>query len=203
MQHIKSPYLSVLLMFGFVLFGVVVGGLAGYGFVALDEAGALTGASWEMIESPIRFTHIADAATQKIWMITEEDKYYCLGFPYCDEWTETEKVTVNSHEESARTMISDKTCRPYGVIKYPRNPKGNVIECARSTEMISIEAQLIVYYALLEDGTPWVWRSSGPWYVGFGIFALFAFPFVGLVFGLIMFRSFQRYQKKKGFIYNL
>jgi hypothetical protein len=68
---------------------------------------------------------------------------------------------VNSHEEPGRTIITKDTCKPYGKIKYPSDPKGNVIECARSSESIQIEARSIVYYALLDDGTIWAWSSSG------------------------------------------
>jgi hypothetical protein len=192
-----NSYLGSLLMIGFIVFGMIIGVVFGFGFVALDEAGAFTQPSWELIESPIRFNHIADATTQKIWAITEENKYYCLGFPNCDEWTETQAVSVNSHEEPGRTIITKDTCKPYGKIKYPSDPKGNVIECARSSKSIQIEAQSIVYYALLDDGTIWVWSSSGPWYVGFGIFVELFCPLAGLFFGFVPYMIFGVNRKNR------
>lgn len=195
MQFDTNSYLGSLIMIGFIVFGTIVGVVFGFGFVALDEAGAFTQASWELIESPIRFNHIADATTQKIWAITEENKYYCLGFPYCDEWTETEGVSVNSHEEPARTVITKNTCKPDGRIKYPSDPKGKVIECALSIEYFHIETRSIVYYALIDDGTIWVWRSSGPWYVGLGIFVELLCPLAGLILGFAAFMLLQVIQK--------
>lgn len=199
MKFDATSSLGSLMVFGFIFLGMLIGVVFGFGFVALDETGAFTGASWELMESPFRFEHIADATTQKIWAITEENKYYCLGFPYCDEWTETEAVSVNSHEEPGRTIITKDTCKPYGKIKYPSDPKGNVIECARASESIQIEAHSIVYYALLDDGTIWVWRSSGPWYVGFGIFVELFCPLAGLILGstsLIIFEAVKRSKRK-------
>lgn len=195
MQKAKPFRSNRLIQIGFIVFGIVIGIALGYSFVALDEAGAFTQTSWELVESPIKFKHIADATTEKIWAITEENKYYCLGFPDCDSWTETEKVFVNSHEEYDRTIINENTCTPDGI--YPADPTGNVVECALSTVYFGIETRSIVYYALLDDGIIWVWRSSGPWYVGLGMFVLFISPFIGLILGLLMFRSFQKYQKNK------
>lgn len=189
-------------MIGFIILGIGIGIALGFSFVVLDEAGAFTPAKfipakWELLESPIKFTHIADATTRKIWAITEENKYYCLGFPDCENWTETEEVSVNSHEEYDHTTISKNTCKPDGILKYPRDPQGDVVECALSTKYFRTETRSIVYYALLVDGTIWVWKSSGPWYVGLGMFIMLVSPFIGLILGLLMNKSFQKYQKNR------
>lgn len=196
----KSYRSNRLIQIGFIVFGIVIGTVLGSGFVILDTAGAFSPysqASWELIESPIKFNHIADATTRKIWAVTGENKYYCLGFPGCDQWTETEEVSVNSHKEYDRTTISKNTCKSDVIIKYPRDPQGDVVECALTTKYFGVETKSIVYHALLDDGSIWVWRSSGPWYVGLGMFIMLVSPFIGLVLGLILYRSFRKYQQSR------
>ncbi|MBX3036327.1 MAG: hypothetical protein KF758_05375 [Anaerolineales bacterium] len=197
MKNIKSFFLNLLVMLGFIITGILITTTLGYGFVILDEAGAFGGGSWKLIESPIKFKHIADATTQKIWAVTEENKYYCLGFPGCDQWTETEEVSVNSHEEYDHTTISKNTCKSDVIIKYPIGPYGNVVECALTIKYFGVETRSIVYHAILDDGTIWVWRSSGPWYVGLGILVILASPFIGLVLGLFIYTNFRKYQQSK------
>lgn len=197
MQKIKDSFLTILKLIGFIIFGILIGITFAYGFITLDEAGAFGGGSWKLIESPIQFEHIADATTRKVWAITEENKYYCLGFPGCDYWTETEEVSVNSHEESDHTTISKNTCKPDVIIKYPRDPQGDVVECALTIDYFGVETRSIVYHALLDDGTIWVWSSSGPWYVGLGMFVMLASPFIGLILGLFMYRNFRKYQQNR------
>lgn len=204
MQKVKASRSNRLIQIQFIVFGIVIGVVLGGGFVILDTAGAFSPysqASWELIESPIRFKHIADAATRKVWVVTEDDKYYCLGFPGCDQWTETEEVSVNSHEEYDHTTISKNTCRSDVIIKYPRNPQGNVVECALTIKYFGVETRSIVYHALLDDGTIWVWKSSGPWYVGLGMFIMVVSPFVGLVLGLLVYRTFRKYQQNRIEVY--
>lgn len=200
MQKDKSSVSNRLLQIGFIIFGILPCFILGNLFTILDTAGAFppySHASWELIESPIRFKHIADATTGKIWVITEENEYYCLGFPECDQWTKTEEVSLNSHEEYNHTTISKNTCKSDVIIKYPRNPKGNVVECALTIEYIGVETRSIVYRALLDDGTIWIWASSGPWYVGLGMFIILISPIVGIALGLLMYRSFRKYQENK------
>lgn len=197
MQNVKNSYPYRLILIGFIVVGIVVGCILGYIFVVLDEAGAFSKASWELLDSPLKFQHIVDATTRKVWAKTEENKFYCLGIPDCDQWTETEEVSLNSHEEYDHTTISKNTCKPDGIIKYPRDPQGNVIECALSTVYFGVETRSIVYYALLDDGTIWVWESSGPWYVGFGMFVQVLFPFIGLILGLQAFRVFDKHKTNR------
>jgi len=200
MQKFKTFRSNRLIQVGFVAFGMVVGVVLGCLFVTLDTAGAFSSdprASWEIIESPIKFNHLADATTRKIWVVTEDNKYYCLGFPGCDQWIETEEVSVNSHEEYDHTTINKNTCKSDVLIKYPQDPKGDVVECALTIKYFGNETRTIVYHALLDDGTIWVWKSSGPWYVGLGMFIILVFPLIGLVLGLFAFKSFVNYQNKK------
>lgn len=197
MQKNKSIVRNILIRIGFVIFGVSLSVLFGNGFVLFDESGGFGGGDWKLLDSPIKFKHIADATTRKIWAVTEENKYYCLGFPGCDQWTETEEVSLNSHEEYDHTTISKNTCKPDVIIKYPINPKGNVVECALTIKYIGVETRSIVYHALLDDGTIWVWVSSGPWYVGLGMFIILIAPFVGIALGLLMYTSFQKHQENK------
>jgi len=204
MQKIKDSYLTTLILIGFIIFGILVGITLGDGFdtlfVRLDEAGAFGGGSWKLLDSPIKFTHIVDATTLTIWAKTREDKLYkqtyCLSDQDCNQWTETKEVIIDPGGEGDLDIINKSTCTPSG-LKYPRDLHGNVLECALATRYWSLETKDIIYYALLADGTIWVWRSSGPWYVGLSMFIMLISPFVGLVFGLLAFRSFQKYQKKR------
>ena len=199
MQKIKASHSNRLTQIVFIAFGLLIGTVLGSLFVILDTAGAFSfdpRASWELKASPINFEHLADATTRKVWAVTEDNEYYCLGFPGCDQWTETEEVSVNSHEEYDHTTISKNTCKSDVIIKYPRDPKGDVVECALTIKYFGVETRSIVYHALLDDGTIWVWKSSGPWYVGLGMFIMVAFPFIGLFLGFFAFKKFEKHQKK-------
>jgi hypothetical protein len=197
MQKTKASRSNRLIQIVFIVLGIAICTILGISFVVLDEAGAFSKASWELIESPIRFKHIADATTRKVWAVTDDNKYYCLGFPGCDQWMETEKVSVNSHEEYNHTTINNDTCKSDVIIKYPRDPQGKVVECAFTIEYFGVETKSIVYRALLDDGTIWAWKSSGPWYVGLGMFIMLASPVVGLLLGLFSFRVFEKRQKNR------
>ena len=169
----KNSTQTRLTMIGFIILGIAIGIALGYSFVALDDAGAFGGGIWKQLESPIRFKHIADATTLTIWARTEENKLYkqryCLGDLNCNQWTETKEVVVDPLEENELDLINKYTCTPSG-LKYPQDPHGKVLECALATRYWSLETKDIVYYALLDDGTIWVWSSSGLWYVGLGMF---------------------------------
>jgi hypothetical protein len=196
MQRILNTH-TKLARIGIIVFGVLICTLLGYSLIALDEAGAFSPysqASWELIQSPIKFKHIADATTRKVWAVAEDNNYYCLGFPGCDQWTETGKVSVNSHEEYEYTTISEHTCKSDVIIKYPSDPQGKVVECALTIKYFGVGTRSIVYHALLDDGAILVWKSSGPWYVGLGMFIMCASPFIGLVLGLLIYRSFRKNQ---------
>src|SRR5258705_12847862 len=117
MQKAKDSYPNPLIMIGFIILGIAIGITFGYSFTALDSAGAFSQASWKLIESPIKFEHIADATTQTVWAKTEQNRFYCFGRPDCDHWTETKEVSVNSHEDYDRTIINKNACTPNG-IKY-------------------------------------------------------------------------------------
>ena len=200
MRKIKDIYPTLLIMIGFIILGVATGILFGYGFVVFDEAGAFGGGSWKQLKSPLQFEHISSATTLTIWARTEENKLYkqryCLGDSNCNQWIETKEVVVDPLEENDLEIINNYTCTPHGV-KYPPDPRGRVLECALATRYWSLETRDIVYYALLDDGTIWVWSSSGPWYVGLGVFIMLVSPIIGLVLGLLMYRSFRKYQKNR------
>jgi hypothetical protein len=197
MQKIKSSRSNRLIQIGVIVLGIAICTILGISFVVLDKAGAFTQASWKLLDSPLEFEHIADATTRKVWVVTDDNKYYCLGSPGCDQWMETEKVSVNSHEEYDHTTISKNTCKSDVFIKYPRDPQGNVVECAFSIVYFGVETRWIAYYALLDDGTIWVWKSSGPWYMGLGMFIMLVSPFIGLFLGLIAFRVFEKRQNNR------
>lgn len=200
MQKIKNMYPKLLIMIGFIIFGVAVCILLGYEFVLFDEAGAFGGGSWKQLKGPLKFEHISSATTLTIWARTEENKLYkqryCLGNPSCNQWIETKEVVVDPLEENQLEAINKGTCAPYG-FKYPLDPRGKVLECALATKYWSVETRNFVYYALLDDGTIWVWSSSGPWYVGLGMSIMLTSPFTGLVLGLLMYRGFRKYQQNK------
>jgi hypothetical protein len=201
MKRIKGIYPNLFIMIGFIIFGVAIGILFGYCFMALDEAGAFGGGSWKLLESPIKFKHIAQATTRTVWARTENNRFYfkdihCPSYSDCDSWIEIKETSIDRGLEPGIVVINEKTCTPVG-IKYPRDPYGNVIECALAKRGSSVDTMDIVYYALLDDGTIWVWDSSGPWYVTFDMWFLLFSPFLGLVLGVFMFRSFRKYQKTR------
>lgn len=200
MQKIKDMYSNLLTMIGFIIFGVAVCILLGYGFVFFDEAGAFGRGSWKQLKSSEKFEHISNATTLTVWATDEKNNLYqqryCLDAPNCNQWIETKEVIVDPLEEGQLDTINKYTCTPYG-FKYPLDPRGKVLECALATKYWSVETRNFVYYALLEDGTIWVWRSSGPWYVGLGMFITLTSPFIGLALGLYMYKGFQKYKQNK------
>jgi hypothetical protein len=187
-------------MIVFIMLGVAIGILFAYGFVAFDDSGAFGEGSWRQLKSSQKFEHISNATTLTVWATDEENKLYqqryCLGSPNCNQWIETKEVIVDPLEEGQLDTINKYTCTPRG-FKYPPGPYGKVLECALTTKYWSVETRNIVYYALLDDGTIWVWSSSGPRYVGLGMFIMLASPIIGLVLGLLMYRSFRKYQKNR------
>jgi hypothetical protein len=167
----------------------------------LDDAGAFGGGAWKLIESPIKFEHIAQANTRTIWAKTEDNKFYykdiyCPGRSDCDQWIEIKEESIDRGEEAGSLTINKDTCIPNG-IKYPRDPHGIVVECALAEKSVSVDTRYIVYYALLDDGAVWVWESSGPWYVTFDLWFIVFSPFIGLILGVVMFRSFRKYRQNK------
>ena len=66
MQNVKNSYPYRLILIGFIVVGIVVGCILGYMFVVLDEVGAFSKASWELLDSPLKFQHIVDATTRKV-----------------------------------------------------------------------------------------------------------------------------------------
>lgn len=200
MQRIKGIYPNLLIMIVFIFLGVAIGILFAYGFVAFDESGAFGRGSWKQLQSSQKFKHISSATTLTVWATDEENKLYqqryCLGSPNCNQWIETKEVIIDPLEEGQLDAINKYTCTPRG-FKYPPDPHGEVLECALATKYWSVETKNIIYYALLDDGTIWVWSSSGPWYIGLGMFIMLAAPIIGLILGLLMYRSFLKYQKNR------
>jgi hypothetical protein len=196
----QKNYLNLLIMTSFIILGIAIGTLFEYGFVVFDEAGAFGGGSWKHLKSPLKFEHISNVTTLTIWARTEENKLYkqryCLSDSNCNQWIETNEVVVDPLEENQLDAINKYTCTPHG-LKYAPDPHGKVLECALATKYWSVEIRDIVYYALLDDGTIWVWSSSGPWYVDFEVFMALGAPILGIALGLLMYIVFQKYQQTK------
>lgn len=200
MKKIKDFDINILMLIGLMLLGFLIGIVFGVDFVQLDDAGAFGGGSWKRLESPLKFKHISSATTLTIWATTEENKLYkqryCLSDANCNQWVESKEVFVDPLEENELETINKYTCTPRG-FKYPLDPHGRVLECALATRYRSLETKNIVYYALLDDGTIWVWSSSGPLYFGLGMYMILVAPIVGSVLGLLIYRGFRKYQHNK------
>jgi hypothetical protein len=200
MQKVKKNHSNQMILIGCIVFGIAIGIIFSYGFVALDNAGAFGGGTWEPLKSKFKFEHIQSATTLTVWAETIEHKLYeqtyCLGNINCNQWTETKEVVIGPGRDDGTVVINKDTCIPNG-LKYPSDPRGNILECALATRYWSNETRDIIYYALLDDGSIWVWRSGGPWYVTLDMYTTLISPFIGLAFGVFIYRSFLKFQHRK------
>jgi hypothetical protein len=141
-----------------VSIGTLIGLVIGIALWILNQDARFT--PWRLINSPVKFEHITDASTESIFAETVDNKIYHKDLNSetdCSQWTEKTCPPIYLYNPS---MTREKgTCLIQG-IKYPKNPSDNVIECVRATDNTGDGIYIITYYALLDDGSIWVWEND-------------------------------------------
>jgi hypothetical protein len=199
-QAIVNVISLVLTMIAFAIICSIIGLFIGIGIEFLPSTGVFT--SWELLDSPVKFSQIADInADGVIWAQTTDGNLYrwenwCYNSPEtCKQWIETENVPSNAHEGDFRPMSKGKNCTKNDGLPG-REPPGKVVECA-SIAMKNGPALSDIYYALLEDGTIWYWFP--PAGTDYPIISLQIGPSIGLLMGVIagVFLTYLRAKKNK------
>jgi hypothetical protein len=142
--------------------------------------------SWISLKSlPEKVVHLLNTDGEKVWVGTENSNVYYTNYdchkPEC--WVKTDSLP-NEDEMAYYSKEKGKECNNFGF--YPVSQPKNSIEC------MSINydaADSVAHYALINDGTVWVWSHS------FGgitdiepekfLISICSVP-IGLIFGLLV-----------------
>ena len=157
MKKILKFFLSLFYFIVFCILGLIVGIGIGFGFLFLKANGSFS--FWNPLNSEYEFNKIVTADAQTVWARASNGKVYSWNtncyHENCNQWIEAKEIPENDFESDTGEKIEiNNSCN--GVRKTPRR----VIECAH---VLSIGADYMVnvYYALIADGTIWMWENSG------------------------------------------
>jgi hypothetical protein len=175
-------------MFLFAIAGFILGIVAGIGFLHYQNTGAFT--KWQLLESPVKFTHIVNGNTGTVWAQSADGTLYVRNlnctWEKCDFWTETDAVPEDALSPNEGVSIRNICNFESGdVIEGSVKPKkqpGNVVECVLARGAM-YETSWIVYYALLDDGTIWNWKYTSDMYAL--LYTILISVFVGVVLGIL------------------
>jgi len=183
LSNLVSLFTSMVL---FAIAGSIVGLVAGIGIVYFQETGAFT--SWQLLDSPTRFTRIVDTTHASIWAQSIDEKLYVWNsycpWEKCNAWVETKAVPDDAHSAPNEGISKGDTCRfesgdvVEGNVK-PKNQPGNVVECVLVRAGM-YESSWTVYYALLDDGTIWYWNHTE------NLFNFIYIPLISILVGIIL-----------------
>ena len=126
---------------------------------------------WNKLNSSITFVEIIDAIPDKVLAKTSNEEIYlwdssanCLEEALCNQWVKQETTPLLSENRDSLyepLLIKQGTCSGiYEKFKSFKDPSGEIINCYFTTgdESYPIGSS---YYALLTDGTIWVWSNIG------------------------------------------
>lgn len=167
-------------MFLFAIAGSFVGLVAGIGILYFQGTGAFT--SWQLLDSPVKFTQIVNANTNTVWAQSVDEKLYSriLECPLekCDTWVETKAVPDDAHSAPNEGIKKGGTC-DLGESYTPKKQPGHITECYL-VQMGMYETSWTVYYALLDDGTIWYWKYTSD------AFEIISIPLISILTGIIL-----------------
>ena len=160
MQKLKSFFLSLLYFVVLCIFGLIVGIGIAYGFLTFGAQGAFS--SWELLSGNHQFEKIITADPQTVWAQASDGKVYSWNAncyrENCDQWVEAKEIPENSFEYATGESIEiSNSCN---TDDRARKTPGRVIECAH-VAFAGAGYGIEVYYALIDDGTIWMWKYSG------------------------------------------
>jgi hypothetical protein len=182
-----------------ICIGIIFGCFFGWGVDFLPSTGVFT--SWELLDSPVKFTKIVHINSDGIWAETEVRKLYFWGFfdycflnpqEICNQWVETTEIPDDAYRNDYSRMSKDKNCPESSI--NPKKYPGEITECAlvflrRGSGFSS------TYFALVKDGTLWEWAP--PSGTDFPIMTTFIGPSIGALFGIIVGIGYLIFQRCK------
>ncbi|MFZ5858585.1 MAG: hypothetical protein ACOYZ6_17290 [Chloroflexota bacterium] len=174
MQKLKSFFLSSIYFIIFCVLGLIVGTGIAYGFLILGGQGVFS--SWELLKGDHQFEKIITVDNQTVWAQASDGKVYSWNTncyrKICNQWTEVEDTS-----NSIDSLEIDDSCK---MDEYflTREPRGNLIECAR-VDMQFVDAWGTTYYALLGNGNILMWEYSN------NSISIEVMPFISASWGLI------------------
>jgi len=144
-----------------IVSGAILGVFAGIIVNGIYSTGMIS--TWELIESPFKFSNIVSADTITIWAKSTEGTIYKWDLVECFEendcaWKENEEIPFRRDNFEGSFSKFGNTCQ-FDEYITPRNEPGSVIQCAL-TYMDGYDLSQATYYALLDDGTIWFWMHS-------------------------------------------
>jgi hypothetical protein len=144
-----------------IVSGMILGVFAGIMANSLHSTGIVS--TWELIESPFKFSNIVSADTTAVWAKSTEGTIYKWDLFECFEendcaWKENEEIPFRRDVFEGSFTKFGNTCQ-FDEYITPRNEPGSVIQCALAY-MDGNDLSQAIYYALLDDGTIWFWIHS-------------------------------------------
>ncbi len=144
-----------------ILSGAILGLFSGIAVNCIQSTGIMS--TWELIESPQKFSEIISADTSAVWakstdgIIYKWDVFHCFDSNEC-AWTKNEKIPLRRDNSLASFLKRNKTCE-FDEYIAPRDAPSNMIQCVLAASIDEDWSQA-VYYALLDDGKIWYWIHS-------------------------------------------
>jgi hypothetical protein len=190
MQQVKNFFLSLLFFIVFSVIGIVFGFGVGYFVTNLNNEGLFT--SWKQLDGSQRFKNLVDVSFQKIWAQTSDEKlyaweFYCDHGPHCNQWIEVKDLPDDTNNAFEQPVIKSDLCK-ITTFQFFREVPGHSIECAQ-IEFYGMENKTNASFALLDDGTVWLWIFTGSMIVNLIVPAIFSFA--GFVIGIMLFSFFM------------
>jgi hypothetical protein len=156
-KRITTFFARLFLFLLFSFLGIAIALNIGKVIVQFADKGALT--PWRLLPGSMKFEKIVEATPNEVWAQTTDGSTYLYGDTQCDRhveckpWLKIEGVPDATHYSDE--IQRGNTCN-FDKFEYHQELPGKAIECIRVTSAGS-EYYATVYYALLADGTIWVW----------------------------------------------
>lgn len=154
MKDIRDIFLAfVILIIAFL------GAVFGIWIANLPTTGVFT--PWTPLNSSVKFSQIADASISGVWAQSTDGELYfwalgdfCFFHPQapCNQWVETKDIPTDAHAHDLMPTKKGETC-PEGAPS--KEPPARIVECAFIAQLAG--GYISTYFALLKDGTIWVW----------------------------------------------
>lgn len=193
MQKLKNILLSIFFFFVFCILGIIGGIGVGYGILILDANGMFS--SWEPLNGNLQIEKIVGANSHEVWVRATDQKVYSWNTncyrENCNQWIEAEEAPEDSYG-SMDTLEIGASCKTDYF--FAKEPRGNIIECARVEERFS-DLWGNTYYALLDNGKLLMWKHSSNSIV-FEVMPFVSAPW-GLVAGVLAFLFFTVRRSRK------
>lgn len=163
MQDLKRFFVTLFIIIGFSVAGVIAGYLAGITWSSLRSEARFS--HWQELESSLKFRKITGVTFKTVWAKTIDGELYswdasCFNGPNCNQWIPVKETPGTDYKYDNKSIKRFKGC-PASNVKDIANPPGDVVECilVKSSDSNGT-ANRLVYYVLLEDGKVWAWEIN-------------------------------------------